>query len=254
MLYEGVIRLLFINRFKKLSEKERLSYSVLRTKKVDDICIICVGRVIEREILRKSLFSYNRGWTRRIRFGGKWLTLYRCGVGSVDCNFNVKALHNAGARIIIRIDVCGGLKAHVGDIIIASIAVALNSFNTGRVGSNNLKADSSLLTILSEIVEKRLHNDRYLIGRVVTVDEFFEQNEDYLKRLSDFGLAVDMETSSLYYTANQSNIQAISIMCVSDALLLGEDITKSPETFPTMRYRKGIKNLIKILKELIKKL
>jgi len=252
--FEKVIISKLTKYFSKLSTNERASYSIFRTRKVDKICIICVGIDIEKEILRKSLFSFNRGWTKRIRLGRKWVTLFRCGIGAVDCDFNVKALHNAGARIIIRVDVCGGLKAHVGDIIIASEAVALDSFTTGRIGSSNLKADSILISKATEIAGKILHNAEFKVGKVATVDDFFGQNENNLKRLSDFGVAVDMETSAIYYIANQFNIQAISIMCVSDALLFGEDITKNPDTFPLLRYKNGIKNLMKILKELIKKI
>ncbi|MGQ9705654.1 MAG: phosphorylase family protein [bacterium] len=254
MVFEGIIKSIFTKYISKFNDNERTSYSIFRTKTTDEIAILCVGREIESEIIRKSILSYKKGYTRRLFFGRRWVTLYRCGIGTIDCDFNVKALHNAGAKVIIRVDICGGLKAHVGDIVIASEAIALDSFTTGRIGSSNLRADSSLLNKSAEIANKKLHKNEYHIGKVVTVDEFFGQSESNLKRLLDFGIAVDMETSALYYLANQLDIEVISIMCVSDSPLFGEDLTRYPETFPLFRYKKGIKNMVRILKALVRKI
>ena len=61
MIFEEIINLMFTKYFSKFNENERLSYSIFRTKRADEIAILCIGREIEGEIIRKSILSYKKG-------------------------------------------------------------------------------------------------------------------------------------------------------------------------------------------------
>lgn len=242
----------FKHFFKRLNRNQRLAYTCLRTTTVDRTCIICVSRDVERELTRRSWSKYNRGYTKRIRLGGKWVCLLKCGVGTPDCNFNLRALYYAGARTLIRADVCGGLKSHIGDVIIARDAVPLDAY-TSRLGYKYpIKGDPNLIRIATDIVANRFSADAYRVGRVITVDEFFEQSGDDIEMWSKMGIALDMETSTLYRSAKELGIPAISIMCVSDVPYSPENIFEHPEKYPIDRYKEGIKNLIDLSAELIR--
>ena len=78
-----------------------------------------------------------------------------------------------------------------------------------------------------EVAEEK--NIKIKAGNVLTSDEFYNDNSDYYKKWSDFGvLAVEMETAGLYTLAAKYKAKALSILTISDSLVSPE-ITSAEE-------------------------
>ena len=62
---------------------------------------------------------------------------------------------------------------------------------------------------------------------IASVDVFYNPCSDYVEKLRAKGIiAVEMETSLIYYLANRSNKQAATFLLVSDIVGGGEEFTK----------------------------
>jgi purine-nucleoside phosphorylase len=69
-------------------------------------------------------------------------------------------------------------------------------------------------------------------GNVLTSDEFYADEFESYKKWSKFGvLCVEMESAGLYTVAAKHNVNALSILTISDSLVTGEKMTsKERET------------------------
>ena len=69
-------------------------------------------------------------------------------------------------------------------------------------------------------------------GNIFTSDEFYADDFDSFKKWSKFGvLCVEMESAGLYTIAAKYNVNALSILTISDSLVTGERTTsKERET------------------------
>jgi purine-nucleoside phosphorylase len=63
-------------------------------------------------------------------------------------------------------------------------------------------------------------------GGILSSDEFYADDFDSYKQWADYGvLCVEMETSGLYTVAAKHNVNALSILTISDSLVTGERTT-----------------------------
>jgi len=63
-------------------------------------------------------------------------------------------------------------------------------------------------------------------GNVLSSDEFYSDNFDDYKHWAEFGvLCVEMETAGLYTAAAKHNVNALSILTISDSLVTKERTT-----------------------------
>ncbi len=75
-------------------------------------------------------------------------------------------------------------------------------------------------------VSKTMGINVYFSG-IASVDVFYNPFSDYVEKLRAKGIiAVEMETSLIYYLANRSMKQAASFLLVSDIVGGGEEFTK----------------------------
>ena len=64
------------------------------------------------------------------------------------------------------------------------------------------------------------------VGMMFASDTFYTDDPDWWKKWAEYGvLVVEMETAGLYTLAAKFNIQALSILTVSDSLVTGEEAT-----------------------------
>jgi purine-nucleoside phosphorylase len=76
-------------------------------------------------------------------------------------------------------------------------------------------------------------------GNVLSSDEFYTDNFNDYKHWAEFGvLCVEMETAGIYTTAAKHNVNALSILTISDSLVTGEKTTaeEREQTFKEMVY------------------
>ena len=84
------------------------------------------------------------------------------------------------------------------------------------------------------------------VGNVLSADLFYSDLFDKNIKLGTMGVkAVEMEAAALYYLAAKHQVQALSLMTISDSLVLDEDTTaeEREKTFTDM-MQVGLETLI----------
>jgi purine-nucleoside phosphorylase len=83
------------------------------------------------------------------------------------------------------------------------------------------------------------------VGGMFSGDMFYNDNPDWWKLWAAYGaLVCEMESNALYTLAAKFNVDALSILTVSDSLVTGEDCTAE-------QREKGFTQMVKIALEIL---
>ena len=96
-------------------------------------------------------------------------------------------------------------------------------------------ADFRLLNKAYEIADK--NGMKVHVGSVLTEDKFYNDDKEHWKLWARYGvLGLEMETYGLYALAAKNDVDALSILTVSDNLITGEETTSEEreKTFTNM--------------------
>lgn len=64
------------------------------------------------------------------------------------------------------------------------------------------------------------------VGNILTSDTFYNDNPNHWKHWADYGvMAIEMETTALYTIAAKYNVNALTLLTVSDSLVTYEETT-----------------------------
>jgi DeoD family purine-nucleoside phosphorylase len=159
----------------------------------------------------------------------KKISVQTTGMGCPSAAIVVEELIQSGVKTIIRIGTCGGIGEHIKPLDIVA-AVAASPFD----GTTNtyLKGEPHAPYATFEILDMAFNvakekNMKIIFGGVASVDVFYNPFPDYVQKLRTRGIiAVEMETSLVYYLANRSGLNAASFLLVSDIVGGGEEFTK----------------------------
>ncbi len=178
------------------------------------------------EKMLSDVFCYNEvrgmlGFTGM--YNGKRVSVQGTGMGIPSTAIYVHELiHDYGVKKIIRIGTCGAIQPALalGQIILAD--VAYTDSNTHMMHFNSMdfapKANDNLLKQARETA--RMHSISAMEGKVFSTDTFYSEEvnrwDSWIKRGV---LGIEMETSILYTLASKNNMQALSILTVSDNLI-----------------------------------
>ena len=129
----------------------------------------------------------------------------------------------------IRVGTCGGIGAHIKhlDIVAATAATPVDG-TTKTYLNGEPHAPYATFEILKTgyDVAKKM-NLKVYFGGVASVDVFYNPFPDYVSKLRARGiLAVEMETSLIYYLVNKNGLEAASFLLVSDLVGADENFTK----------------------------
>ena len=232
-------------------ESARLARLAIDTPRVRPIALMPAIERMRERILSASWLVRANGHTYTIGFGLRRVTLLESGIGTPSAFYHAFGLAKGGARVILRVDVCGGLSGdyRVGDMFIAEEAIAGDGFIRNRVGKKTLLADKSLVDLAVSVLSSSSY--RYHRGRIITVDHFFNQSDEEHRQWGQTAQAVDMETSGLYLSAQECGVKALSLLCISDVRLAGECFLSDPENFPVWKYMSGLNHLLKAAKRMV---
>lgn len=159
-------------------------------------------------------------------YQGKRVSVQGTGMGQPSLAiYTHELIHTYGAKKLIRVGTCGALMPDIklGEIIIAQ--GASTDSNANRITFSGLDfaplADFSMLIQAFESARERGIDVR--VGNVFSTDLFYFKNDpERWKIWTDHQmLCADMETSMLYTMAAGANIQALSILTVSDNIITG---------------------------------
>lgn len=169
------------------------------------------------------------------KYNGKRVSVMGTGMGVPSISIYAHELINAyGVKNLIRVGSAGSYQndIKIRDVVLAMAASSNSGVNELRFGGADYAptADFGLFTKAVEIAKKK--NIEVKAGNVFTSDEFYADDFESYKKWSKFGvLCVEMETAGLYTVAAKHNVNALSILTISDSLVTGERTTaKERET------------------------
>ncbi len=208
----------------------------IRAKKEDFArTVLLVGDPARAEkissILENSrLVNKNRGL---LGFTGTYkdmpISVQTTGMGCPSAGIVMEELIQLEVKRFIRVGTCGGIGADIRPLdVIAAVAAAPIDGTTRTYLNGKPHAPYATFEILKTGYDtaKKMELKVYF-GGVASVDVFYNPFPDYVPELRSRGiLAVEMETSLIYYLANRNRLDAASFLIVSDVVGADENFTK----------------------------
>jgi purine-nucleoside phosphorylase len=189
------------------------------------------AKYIAENLLEKSV-CYNEirgmlGYTGYYK--GNKVSVQGTGMGipslSIYVNELIREYH---VKTLIRVGTCGAMapQLKIRDIILAMCASTDSNVNKLRFGQFTYAPTASfrLLNKAFQIAKEKGIDP--LVGSILSSDLFYNDHPEMIQKFSDYGvLAAEMETSELYTLAAKYQVDALSILTVSDHIVSGEHTT-----------------------------
>ncbi|MGB9720135.1 MAG: purine-nucleoside phosphorylase [bacterium] len=208
------------------------------------------AEVISQRLSNAKLVNKNRGLLGYTGFyKGKKISVQTTGMGCPSAAIVVEELMQLDTKRIIRIGTCGGIAQHINslDMICALTSAPYDGTTNSYLNGEPVApyATFKILKTANDIAEKM--GLKLYFGGIASVDVFYSPDPEYVPKLQRKGiLAVEMETSLIYYLANRSNLETASFLLVSDVVGRGEEFTK----FVTdEELKRGMERLIELVLE-----
>ncbi len=187
---------------------------------------------IARTFLKNAtLYSDTRGMLGFTGFfKGKRVSVQGTGMGTGSVLIYAHELiHEYGVKRLIRVGSAGAFQKNVQlkDIVIAMSASTDSAFNKLRFkGASYAPTADANLFIKAVEVAKKLALPVHL-GNIFSSDLFYRDDPEDYKKWAQFGvLCAEMETAPLYTIAAQHQVQALSLLTISDSLITKEVSTR----------------------------
>jgi len=156
-------------------------------------------------------------------YKGKRVSVQGTGIGIPSTALYLHELiHEYGVQKIMRLGTCGGIQADLQLHQLILVTEAYTDSNTHLLYQPDLntpaKANAALLQHATEIALQR--SISVIQGPVYSTDLFYHDDEHRWDIWQQRGLlAIEMESNILYNMAAKNNIQALSILSVSDNVI-----------------------------------
>lgn len=181
-------------------------------------------------------------------YQGKKVTVQGSGMGMPSMALYSHELFNFyDVRSIIRIGSTGGLSSNLTlNTIVIPIGASTDSnfqrqFNLPGVFSPT----ASFSLLYQAVINAKRMNIPVTVGNILTSDAFYFDDEQDLFKWCKMGIiAVDMETAALYTNAARAGKNALSLLTVSDNLVMHEQM-------PTEEREQSLVNMIQLALSLI---
>ena len=144
-----------------------------------------------------------------------------------------------GVKNLIRVGSAGSYQKDVKirDIVLAMAGSTTSGINAQRFHGASYAPTASFELFQKAVIAAKEQNILIKAGNVLSSDEFYTDNFEDYKHWAEFGvLCVEMETAGLYTTASKHNVNALSILTISDSLVTKERTTaeEREQTFKEM--------------------
>jgi purine-nucleoside phosphorylase len=160
-------------------------------------------------------------------YRGEKVSVQASGMGVPSLHIVVSELiMHYHVKRLIRVGTCGAFREdmELGDIVLAMSASTDSAVNTNRfVGFNySPTANYKLLSTAASLAERKGIEAK--IGNILTSDIFYhhDKNEPYEMLKKHGVLGVEMESAELYTLAARFDLEALTILSVSDNLSNGK--------------------------------
>lgn len=181
-------------------------------------------------------------------YKGKRVSVMGTGMGVPSMGiYSYELIHFYGVKNLIRVGSCGALREDLDlyDIVLAMGACTNSNYahQYGLPGTYSAIASWDLLYKAKQVADEK--NIPVKVGNVLTGDVFYSPNPEEYKKWQQMNvLAAEMETYALYCNAAYAGVNALTILTVSDSIVLEK------ETTPEERERSFTK-MIEIALELV---
>ena len=167
------------------------------------------------------------GYTGRYR--GKRVSVMGTGMGIPSISIYVHELIlDHGVETLMRVGTCGALQPNLktADIVLAMAASTDSRINRLRFEGRDFAPVASFPLLLKAHQTAAERGLDVHVGGILTSDTFYDDDPDWWKKWAAYGvLAVEMETAALYTLAAKFQVDALSILTVSDGLATGQRAT-----------------------------
>jgi purine-nucleoside phosphorylase len=138
---------------------------------------------------------------------------------------------------LIRVGSAGSYQKDIKirDVVLAMAASSNSGLNELRFNGADYAPTANFELFQKAAEAAKTKNIPVKAGNIFTSDEFYADDFESYKKWSKFGvLCVEMETAGLYTIAAKHNVNALSILTISDSLVTGEK-TSSKERETTFK-------------------
>ncbi|TFF93624.1 MAG: hypothetical protein EU544_05610 [Promethearchaeota archaeon] len=268
---------------KFMNVDEKIVRMILETKtsNVNEIVIMPAVKLVMKKIVKSLQNKRVYGRVYNGKLNNVNVSVIRSLIGCPHTAMTVECLKRCSTKVILRVDVCGGINTastpiDVGDIVVPNLAYTgdgtsphyllkypdhleeLKRIKNPCGNSQNVYAgsediyianpDSTLNTLIRQ-KGKQNFGDQVKARDLWTTDAMFCETEDFINALKSIEIgAVDMESSILFLLGAIYNIKTTSILSVSD--LPGDskyDMFKTNEIHPNLET--GVNDAIKLALE-----
>ncbi len=173
-------------------------------------------------------------------YKGKRISVQGTGMGIPSTLIYTHELINEyGVKNLIRVGSAGSYQKEVKirDIVIAMAASTNSGLNTIRFNGADYAPTASFSLFQKAIEIAKEKKIPVKAGGILSSDEFYADDFDSYQKWADYGvLCVEMETSGLYTVAAKHNVNALSILTISDSLVTKEKTSadEREQTFKEM--------------------
>ncbi|MEM6263071.1 MAG: purine-nucleoside phosphorylase [Bacteroidota bacterium] len=163
-------------------------------------------------------------------YQGKTISVQGTGMGMPSMAlYTHELIQDYGVKHLIRVGSCGSLQASIQlrDIVLAQGACTDSNMNT-RVFRGDSFAPLADFNLLQQVHTLAAQNELPVhVGNVLSADVFYDFLPEKWKLWASHGvLAVEMEAAALYTLAARNNVQALTVLTVSDSLVDKTAISK----------------------------
>ena len=195
------------------------------------------------ETFLKNVICYNEvrgmlGYTGT--YNGKKVSVQGTGMGIPSALIYANELITEfGVKNLIRVGSAGSYQKDVKirDIVLAMAGSTTSGINAQRFHGASYAPTASFELFNKAVISAKEKGINIKAGNVLSSDEFYADNFDDYKHWAEFGvLCVEMETAGLYTAAAKHNVNALSILTISDSLVTKERTTSQEreQTFKEM--------------------
>lgn len=168
-------------------------------------------------------------------YQGKRISVMGTGMGVPSISIYAHELITQfDVKNLIRVGSAGSYQEHIKirDVVLAMAASSNSGLNEQRFGGADYAPTANFKLFNKAIEAAKEKNIPIKAGNIFTSDEFYADDFESYKKWSKFGvLCVEMETAGLYTVAAKHNVNALTILTISDSLVTGEKTTsKERET------------------------
>ena len=162
-------------------------------------------------------------------YKGRKISVQGTGMGVPSISIYAHELINDfNVKNLIRVGSAGSYQKNVKirDIVIAMAASSTSGINQYRFHGADFAPTASFSLFQQAIEKAKEKGIEVKAGNVLTSDEFYADEFESYQMWSKFGvLCVEMETSGLYTLAAKHEVNALSLLTISDSLVTGEKTT-----------------------------